>query len=758
MKTLSAEAHLVLQFVNQTSKSVFLTGKAGTGKTTLVQKIIQTTHKRAVVVAPTGIAALNASGVTVHSLFQLPFGAFVPDEITPDISDSIKFESKRTLVRHFKMSARKKEVLRNMELLIIDEVSMLRPDLLDAIDFVLQNIRRNKTAYGGVQVLFVGDLLQLPPVIKEEEWRVLRKYYHGKFFFSSMVVQKKPPIYIELSKVFRQADPEFVSVLNNLRTNEITTRDLKKLDTYVQPGFDFRKNPGFITLTTHNNKAESINRQALDELPGRTITYLPEVVGDFPEKIYPIDLELQLKVGAQIIFVKNDPSPQKQYFNGKMGIIHALSEDEILVRFPDEDNIISVDKYEWQNIRYTVNPDNKEIQEETLGSFVHYPIKLAWAITIHKSQGLTFEKAAIDVSSVFLPGQAYVALSRVRSFDGLILLARLELNGISSDRDVLEYAKNKKETSLLEDTLEEEKRHYVHAYLREAFEWAGLVQEWRNNRFRKGDKPEIFLDGSFGDWVNVNSNKMGELAGHSENFCRQLDRLFETEKATLEFISQRVQAAYDYFFKPMDELMETVLQKLVEIKKIKKGKALFNELLALKEIQHEAMLKLMKSAILVRKIAQGEELCGSTFQTEEIENYKTVELRSARWEVESQEQAYEENSLTGESKTNFKGSKRKEKKKSTLLQTYELWLEKNSIAEIAVFRKLSKQTIASHLAKLIEIKAVSIAELIPQDKLEALATAFEGYEEISLSPLKEKYGDKFTWDELKMYRASLLQH
>ena len=462
MQTISEAASYTLRFINQTQRAVFLTGKAGTGKTTLLREIIETTHKNTVVVAPTGIAALNAGGVTIHSMFQLPFGGFIPDNSAPDFSESTKFETKATLRRHFKMSGLKKSVIRNMELLIIDEVSMLRADLLDAMDFMMQTVRKRNQPFGGVQVLFIGDLLQLPPVIREDEWYTLKKYYKGKFFFHSHVVQQNPPLYIELDKIFRQTDDAFISVLNNLRNNTISKDDIAALNQYVQPNFDLKANKGYITLTTHNAKADAMNAEALDSLEAKEWSYSPEITGDFPDKIYPVDEGLRLKEGAQIMFVKNDLSFDKKYFNGKMGVIKSLTAKENLVHIPEENKTIEVEKYGWQNIRYKVNDTTKEIEEEVLGTFVHYPIKLAWAITVHKSQGLTFDKAALDVSQVFLPGQAYVALSRLRSLKGLILLSPLQMNGISNDQDVMDYSLNKASETHLENALHFETKNFIH--------------------------------------------------------------------------------------------------------------------------------------------------------------------------------------------------------------------------------------------------------------------------------------------------------
>ena len=750
MKSVTAEARYVLQFINQTNCSVFLTGKAGTGKTTLLKEIIQTTHKNTVVVAPTGIAALNAGGVTIHSMFQLPFGGFLPDNSSPQFTDSSKFESRLTLRRHFKMSGLKKAVIRNMELLIIDEVSMLRADLLDAMDFMMQTVRKNNQAFGGVQVLFIGDLLQLPPVIREDEWRTLSRYYKGKFFFHAHVIEKNPPIYIELSKIFRQTDDTFISVLNNLRVNKITAKDIQVLNQFVQPKFDLKANKGYITLTTHNHKADTINAQSLADLEGEIFVYRSDVIGDFPDKIFPLEEKLELKVGAQIMFIKNDSTPEKKFFNGKMGIIQTLSEREIWVHFPEEKMTIEVEKYVWENIRYTVNENTKEIEEEVLGTFTHYPIKLAWAITVHKSQGLTFDKAALDVADVFLPGQAYVALSRLRSLNGLVLLSPLQMNGISSDQEVMNYASNKAESVTLENTLHKETKNFIRNYLMTAFDWSVLLQEWRNHLYSYNEKTDLSFKTQHKDWAIKQWETLQQLTDPSHKFIAQLNKLF-SEEVDFHFIKNRIFSAYDYFFPILDQLTHDILWQLEEVIRMKKAKAYFEELIVLEELQTKAVIRLMKAKQLIATVANGETISKESLSSEAIKTYRFTKAETVR-------QAYKNSHLSlideEEPSRYAKKKKQKEPKKSTVQETYELWLQQYTIKEIAAVRKLTVQTISSHLAKLIETETIAISAILPEDKIAALAQAFKDHKEESLGSLKEKYGDEFTWDELKMYQAA----
>ncbi|WP_445713736.1 helix-turn-helix domain-containing protein [Flavobacterium sp.] len=760
MESLSAAAIYTLRFINQTNKSVFLTGKAGTGKTTLLKEIIATTHKNTVVVAPTGIAALNANGVTIHSMFQLPFAAFIPDnKQLPHFSDTVKFENRDSLGRHFKMNNVKRAVIRNMELLVIDEVSMLRADVLDAMDFMMRKVRRNERPFGGVQVLFIGDLLQLPPVVKNEEWEMLKHYYRGMFFFHSHIIQQYPPLYIELDKIFRQTDAEFIDVLNNLRHNKITSEDVKLLNQFVQPNFDLKKNKGYITLTTHNSKADAINAKSLQDLEGKQFTYLPEITADFPEKIYPLEEKLQLKVGAQVMFIKNDLNFDKQFYNGKMGVIKSLTEKEIFVHFPEENKTIEVERYEWQNIRYKVNENTKEIEEEVVGTFVHYPIKLAWAITVHKSQGLTFDKAALDVSQVFAPGQAYVALSRLRTLKGLILLSPLRMNGISSDEEVLNYSENKASEEILQHALAKETQAFWLNSLLNSFDFKELGQEWRNHLFSYNSNPETSGPKSpktkHNDWAKNQEAKIAAILDPSSKFMSQLHKIFSDENLDVNFVKERCDAAYQYFFKILDTVAEELLLKIEEVKRIKKVKAFYDDLMVLEELQIKAIMKLKKAQLLTNTIVEGKEISKANLISEDSSTYKINKLVVVAERFRTSHAALVEDDEDVSYYSDSKKKKTKEPKKSTIEETLELWKQNVSIYEIAKQRKLTPQTIYNHFTKLIQMEIVQLSDILPEDKISDLKLAFKEFKGESLGELKEIHGDKFSWDELRLYKASL---
>ncbi|MFT3682360.1 MAG: helix-turn-helix domain-containing protein [Ferruginibacter sp.] len=414
---------LAYRFITETQESIFLTGKAGTGKTTFLKYLRSNAVKNMVVAAPTGVAAINAGGVTLHSLFQLPLYPFLPTE-----------NNKQQLLQGIRYNKQRISLLRKIELLVIDEISMVRSDVLDAIDTILKSVRRNhNTAFGGVQVLFIGDLFQLPPVAKTEEWKILSEYYTSPFFFDSKVAKELQPLLIELNKIYRQKEQSFVELLNKVRNNRMDKDDYEQLNNRYRHSFQPGPDEKYITLTSHNNQSDNINQVKLQRLATPAFTYNARIEGEFPETVYPAEATMVLKEGAQVMFIKNDVI-NKKYFNGKIGIISKLSSDKILVDCDGE--AIEVIQDIWENTRYVLNRSDEKLEQQVLGKFMQYPLRLAWAITIHKSQGLTFDKVMIDAAASFSSGQVYVALSRCTSLDGIVLLSKIPPTAIHSNQHV----------------------------------------------------------------------------------------------------------------------------------------------------------------------------------------------------------------------------------------------------------------------------------------------------------------------------------
>ena len=738
----------ILTLVNQTNRNIFLTGKAGTGKTTLLHKIINTCYKNTVVVAPTGIAALNAGGVTIHSMFQLPFASFLPTLSNPPIvNEFLRFENRFSLRKHFQMHKNKQQVIRNMELLIVDEVSMLRADVLDAMDYMLQFIRKDKRPFGGVQVLFIGDLLQLPPVVKQEEWEVLKHYYKGMYFFQSEVITQNPLLYVELETIYRQTDKLFISILNHLRENQLTSEDIKQLEKYVQPDFPKKHLKDYITLTTHNAKADAMNQREMSKLSSPLFSYEADIVDDFPEYLYPIEKVIQLKEGARVMFIKNDISGEHLFFNGKMGTVVSLSEGEITVKL-DGGRVINVERYEWENVRYKLNETTKDIEEERLGSFTQYPLRLAWAITIHKSQGLTFEKAILDLASVFASGQAYVAFSRLRSLDGLVLLSSVSANGINNNGEVIGYAENKASEKEVQTACYTGKTEFLQENILNTFQWNTLLEEWVLHR--NSYSGEIGNKNLYKDWASQQLVRVQELVTVSEKFIKQLKTLFNNA-TDVQHIFERVAKGITYFTPLLKQLWYEVLLVEGKIANQKKVKQFFTELKELDNSLSETLKKLFRLEQMIQ-LAQSDQ----PFDKEKIHSAKLetlyTELTGKINNILKNEKLF-----IGEYPLS-KDDKPKKEKRSTYDITLQLWKEGKTVTEIAKERTLSQATIYSHIAKCIEQDKIAITEVLPEETINELNTIFKENEELTtLKSLYEKTEERYSWDELRLFRAYLLK-
>lgn len=466
---------LAADFIQYTNRSIFLTGKAGTGKTTFLKYIKEQSNKTIAVVAPTGVAAINAGGVTIHSFFQLPFTPYVPsNNVFKQQTDGVT--DKHQLLSKVKFNKERIDIIQKLELLIIDEISMVRCDVLDAIDQVLKHYRnQHSKPFGGLQVLLIGDMFQLPPVVQNAEWQILNQYYNSPYFFDSLIIKECEPACIELNKIYRQDDEYFISLLNKVRNNELDDEAQELLQSLYKQNFEPQKEDGYITLTTHNNRADAINAEALQSIFNNSFFYKAEVEGEFTEKMFPIDEVLEFKLGAQVMFIKNDLDKAKRYFNGKIGVVSKINGDEIYVKCSDSNDLIKVEKYRWENIRYTLNPKNNQVEEEVVGSYIQYPLRLAWAITIHKSQGLTFDKAIIDAGAAFAPGQVYVALSRCRTLNGIVLVSKITNSSLFTDKHIIEFSKHYKENQL-QGSLAFEKHLHQNDLLQDLFEFGNVLK------------------------------------------------------------------------------------------------------------------------------------------------------------------------------------------------------------------------------------------------------------------------------------------
>ncbi|MFO7869659.1 MAG: helix-turn-helix domain-containing protein [Bacteroidales bacterium] len=728
-----------IKFVNATNRAIFLTGKAGTGKTTLLHNIVSHTHKEYIIAAPTGIAALHAGGVTIHSLFQLPFGAFVPEQADMSQLENAQFPVTPVsyLPKKIKLNSAKRNLLKQAELLIIDEVSMLRADLLDAIDYVLRYVRRKRSLpFGGVQVLFIGDMLQLPPIVKEHEWNVLQRYYKSLYFFDALVFQQQKPIVIELEHIYRQSDKDFVSILNNLRTNSVLDSDIEILNQYVKHDFQPAQEEAYIHITTHNKKAQLINEVELSKLSAQSHFYDATVTGDFPEHIYPLECKSEFKKGAQVMFVKNDYSGESLYYNGKIGVIHSVTDTEILVRFPESNTTVSVERYTWEHKRFELNKTTGVIEEKELGTFTQYPIKLAWAVTVHKSQGLTFKRAIIDVSDAFAPGQIYVALSRLESLDGLVLTQPIHTSVPEQSKRLLQFANRKLTDQELHREYEQGVRNYVQSFILEAFDISAFRFEINKHLETYTKSAQHSHKQQYKPEVEKIHEKTLPVLQVTQSFQTHIQKMFMSQ-TELYIVLERVQAAVTYFEPVFEEISNNFFALIQQLQSERGVKTFENEIRALELSGFNQLQKMRKSVLIIEAVLKNEEIHKQDMLPAYVkEQRKKLDTKKA-------------------SKKKTKKTNKTKDSRSTREISFEMFDGGMSIEDIAQERGIKPGTVAQHLCYFVAEGMILIDDLVPADVVKTVQKCVKALQTASLKKIKEHLPDDYTYEDIRFVMAHM---
>lgn len=700
------EMNLAWQFVANTNTSVFLTGKAGTGKTTFLHKLRELSPKRMVVLAPTGVAAINAQGQTIHSFFQLPFGPNIPG-----------LQQGEGNLR-YRMSKEKKQLIRTLDLLVIDEISMVRCDLLDAIDDVMRKYRDRNRPFGGAQLLMIGDLQQLSPVAQDKEWSLLSSYYDTPYFFGSKALAKIDYITIELRHIYRQQDEHFISLLAAIRENRIDKPALDTLNRRYIPGFVPPKDEDWIRLTTHNRMADTYNEQQLNQLSSKELRYVAEVHGNFPETSYPAAYELVVKEGAQVMFLKNDPSGNKDYYNGKIGVVEGTEWDDehnrelIRVYCKEDGSTILLPPVTWENTKYVIDEESKEIREEVEGTFRQYPLRLAWAITIHKSQGLTFNHAVLDINASFTHGQVYVALSRCRTLEGLVLAQALYPGSIITDDSVSAYIdKEIAEGMKKEEELPILKQSYYLSLLDEMFDFSKLISGY-NYLTRVVDEhlynqyPELLT------LMKSNQKRMEtDLMVVASKFRQQYGRLvYASSNAAKDAkLQERLQSAYVYFRDQLIDIIGNLLPELAISIGNKQVSTQFNNALEVFMLEYR-----IKIGVFMRFCEEK-----SAFN---VKGYLRAKAAAVLDDVSPKGQ----NRSTKRPKKVSEAAP-KEKKQDTRQKTLLLYREGNSIKAIANLRGLKTNTIEDHLAYWVGKGELDINELVTTDHQQKITSVIRRF-------------------------------
>lgn len=710
----NSELALAWQFIENTGTHLFLTGKAGTGKTTFLRKLKRESPKRMVVIAPTGIAAINAGGVTIHSFFQIPFAPYVPES---------SFSTNGQATYRFRFGKEKINIIRSMDLLVIDEISMVRADLLDAVDEMLRRYRDRHKPFGGVQLLMIGDLQQLAPVVKDEEWQMLKKYYDTPYFFSSRALKQTEYCTIELKTVYRQSDGAFLDLLNRIRENHCDPQVLEALNRRYLPAFQPRKEEGYIRLVTHNYQAQRINNYELEQLPGRSYAFRATIDGKFPEYSYPTDELLELKKGAQVMFVKNDSSGEHRYYNGMIGEVTDLSADSIEVRAKDSTAAFLLQEEEWANAKYVLDEESKEIVEDIEGTFRQFPLKLAWAITIHKSQGLTFERAIIDASSSFAHGQTYVALSRCKTLEGLVLSAPLSAKAVISDRAVDRFTEEARRNEPDEDRFHSLQRTYFHELLSGLFDFRPLEQSLQRY-VRLIDEHLYKLYPKQLAAYKAEAERFHEkVVIVAQKFGMQYNRLIDAAQnyATDETLQERIAAGAGYFKKEMEPQYLVLIKERVLATDNKELKKQLNT--AKEELN---TLFLLKDDLLAYVIAHG-------FRTAEYLRQKAI-LSIGDSALSGKEDLKRRGLLDAVEKNIWE---RKKKESATpAVQVPSDVLHPELYDRLVAWRNSEASRLGLPVYTVIQQKAIlGISNLLPADKAMLVRIPYFGKKGV------EKYGD-----------------
>ena len=719
------ELHYAWYFVENTGRSIFLTGKAGTGKTTFLKTVVEKSRKRMIVVAPTGVAAINAGGVTIHSFFQLPFSPFVPNA---------KIKSK------FDFGKEKRRIISSLDLLIIDEISMVRSDLLDAIDSVLRRFRDHHQPFGGVQLLMIGDLQQLTPVVTPEEEQMLRPYYDTPYFFGSKALQQINYVTIQLNRIYRQEDSTFISLLNHIREAHPTTEDLTMLNKRYQPAFQQKNSVGYIRLTTHNRLADSYNDNELARLPGQVYTYQAEIEGNFPEYSYPTSDMLMLKQGAQVMFVKNDPTGEHRYYNGRIGQVVKISDNHLQVLCPGDDEAIDVEPLVWENTQYQLNPETREIETKVQGRFHQLPLRLAWAITIHKSQGLTFEHAIIDANLSFAPGQVYVALSRCKTLEGMVLSAPIEARAILSDERVDNYISNQEaEARRSIEQLPQLKEEYYRHLLLELFDMHDIFYK-EEHLLRL--MTEFFYH-SYTDLTDLHkrvlSNFSTQAMAIADKWLQKIRQLSPEQLHDTGFLD-RVKRSATYF----EETISTVFGKSLELAgnietNNKQAKTRFADSLAE-----------TRQAVLARRYL----LSSISEQGFSINVYLREKQHAMLDAIDEQEIKKPRREKKQKKPKPLKEPK--ESKPKTWEVTYQLYKQGKRPEDIARERNLAVSTVLGHLSRFVASGDIILTDLLPQSHYDAIMKVINmvGRDE-SRTAIKNLCPAEVTWEEINLVLKNL---